>query len=218
MQAARIDPTFLAIEGVIGVGKSTLARKIAERLDARLVLEEVEENPFLASFYKDRRRYAFSCQLFFLLSRYRQQRTLGQRDLFSTRIVCDYLFQKDRIFAALNLDEAEMGLYEQILPLLERDLPTPDRVVYLQASVPTLLRRIERRGRSYEQGLDRAYLQELCEGYNRFFFHYDAAPLLVVNTDSIDFVESPEDLEDLWMRIREHASGTLYYNPQGPAR
>ncbi|MBD3163523.1 MAG: AAA family ATPase, partial [Candidatus Eisenbacteria bacterium] len=177
------DPTFLAIEGVIGVGKSTLARMIAERINGRLVLEEVEENPFLESFYRDRRRYAFSCQIFFLLSRFRQQRALRQPDLFETRIVCDYLFRKDRIFAALNLDEDEMALYDQILPLLERELPRPDRVVYLQAGLETLLRRIDRRGRTFEKDMDPEYLRELGEAYNRFFFHYDEAPLLVVNTD-----------------------------------
>jgi deoxyguanosine kinase len=209
------DPGFLAIEGVIGVGKSTLSRRIAERLHARLVLEEVEENPFLEGFYQDRRRYAFQCQMFFLLSRYRQQRVLGQLDMFERRIVCDYLFRKDRIFATLNLDESEMGLYDQIWPLLERELPRPDRVVYLQASLETLLRRIEMRGRTFEQGIDPDYLRSLGEAYNQFFFHYDDAPLLVVNTDAIDFVESPEDFEDLLTRIREHTAGTLYYNPVG---
>lgn len=209
------DPVFLAIEGVIGVGKSTLARLIAERVNGRLVLEEVEENPFLGSFYKDRRRYAFSCQIFFLLSRYRQQRALRQSDLFETRIVCDYLFRKDRIFATLNLDEDEMVLYDQILPLLERELPRPDRVVYLQAGLETLMRRIERRGRSFEKNLDPEYLRELGEAYNQFFFHYDEAPLLVVNTDAIDFVENPEHLDDLVTRIREHRSATLYYTPVG---
>jgi len=209
------DPTFLAIEGVIGVGKSTLARRIAERIQARLVLEEVEENPFLEPFYRDRRRHAFQCQLFFLLSRYRQQRALRQPDLFETRIVCDYLFRKDRIFALLNLDDDEMGLYDQIWPLLERELPRPERVVYLQASLETILRRIEQRGRPYEQGIDPEYLRALGESYNQFFFHYEEAPLLVVNTDAIDFVESPEDLEDLVERIREHTAGTLYYTPLG---
>lgn len=212
------SPGFLAIEGVIGVGKSTLARRIAERLTARLVLEEVEENPFLESFYEDRKRYAFSCQLFFLLSRYRQIRMLGQPDLFQSRIVCDYLFQKDRIFATLNLDDAELNLYDQILPILQRDLPRPDRVVYLQASLETLLRRIERRGRAYEMGIDPGYLRELSEAYSRFFFHYEEAPLLVVNTDSIDFVESPGDFEDLLARIREHTAGTLYYTPVSTER
>jgi deoxyadenosine/deoxycytidine kinase len=209
------DPAFLTIEGVIGVGKSTLARMLGERLEARVVEEEVEENPFLEPFYRDRRRYAFSCQIFFLLSRYRQQRALRQPDLFQSRIVCDYLFRKDRIFATLNLDEDEMVLYDQILPLLERELPRPDRVVYLQASLETLLRRIERRGRPFEKDMDPDYLRALSEAYNHFFFHYEEAPLLVVNTDAIDFVENPEDLEDLTRRIRQHVSGTLYYTPLG---
>jgi deoxyguanosine kinase len=209
------DPTFIAIEGVIGVGKSTLTRRLAERFQARVVLEEVEENPFLASFYHDRRRFAFQCQIFFLLSRYKQQRTLMQPDLFERRTVCDYLFRKDRIFALLNLDEAEMSLYDEIWPLMERDLPRPDRVVYLTASMETLLRRIEQRGREFERGISQEYLRELSESYNRFFFHYEEAPLLVVNTDKIDFVANPDDLEDLILRIREQTSGTLYYSPDG---
>ncbi len=212
------DPTFIAIEGVIGVGKSSLARRLAERLQGRLVLEEVEENPFLAGFYRDRRRYAFPCQLFFLLSRYRQQRALMQPDLFERRTVCDYLFRKDRIFALLNLDEAEMGLYDEIWPLLERELPRPDRVVYLQASIETLMRRIDQRGREFERGIDPEYLRELSESYNRFFFHSDESPLLVVNTDAIDFVSNPDDLEDLIRRIREQTAGTLYYSPIGGSR
>ncbi len=208
-------PGFLAIEGVIGVGKSTLARALSERLRARLVLEEVEENPFLPGFYADRRRYAFQCQIFFLLSRYRQQRALGQADLFEERIVCDYLFRKDRIFAVLNLDDAEMALYDQIWPLMERDLPRPDRVVYLQAGLDTLIRRIERRGREFEKGIEPDYLRALGEAYNQFFFHYTDAPLLVVNTDAIDFVERPGDLDDLVSAILGHTCGTLYYTPLG---
>lgn len=215
--SARQDPAFLAIEGVIGVGKSTLARLLAERMDGRVVMEAVEENPFLEPFYRDRRRYAFSCQIFFLLSRFRQQRALRQPDLFENRIVCDYLFRKDRIFATLNLDEDELALYDQILPLLERELPRPDRVVYLQASLETLLGRIERRGRPFEKDMDPEYLRELSEAYSRFFFHYQEVPLLVVNTDAIDFVENPDDLNDLIDRIRRHDSGTLYYTPLGSA-
>lgn len=209
------DPTFIAIEGVIGVGKSDLARHLAERLQGRLILEDVEDNPFLLPFYHDRRRYAFQCQMFFLLSRYRQQKDLTQRDLFERRTICDYLFVKDRVFALLNLDEAEMALYDEIWPLLDRDLPRPDRVVYLQASLETLQRRIAHRGRPYERGIDAGYLKELSDAYNRFFFHYDEAPLLVVNTDAIDFVTNPDDLEDLIKVIREQTDGTLYYSPIG---
>jgi deoxyadenosine/deoxycytidine kinase len=209
------DPTFIAIEGVIGVGKSALARRLADRLQGRLVLEDVEDNPFLSRFYHDRRRHAFQCQIYFLLSRFRQQKELMQRDLFERRTICDYLFEKDRIFALLNLDEAEMALYDELWPLLARDLPRPDRVVYLQASVETLTRRIAQRGREYEGGIDSGYLKDLSEAYNRFFFHYDEAPLLVVNTDAIDFVANPDDLEDLIRVIRETSAGTLYYSPIG---
>ena len=154
---------FLAIEGVIGVGKTTLTRVLAERTGGTTVLEAVEENPFLASFYEDRRRFAFQTQLFFLLSRYRQQMALVQRDLFANAVVSDYLFQKDRIFASINLADAEMELYDQILPLLERDLPRPDRVVYLRADLAVLLSRIEKRGRPFEKRIDPDYLETLRE-------------------------------------------------------
>ena len=163
---------FLAIEGVIGVGKTTLTRVLAERTGGTTVLEAVEENPFLASFYEDRRRFAFQTQLFFLLSRYRQQMALVQRDLFANAVVSDYLFQKDRIFASINLADAEMELYDQILPLLERDLPRPDRVVYLRADLAVLLSRIEKRGRPFEKRIDPDYLETLREAYDYFFFHY----------------------------------------------
>ncbi len=205
---------FIAIEGVIGVGKTTLSRALAEKLGARQCLEQVEENPFLEMFYHDRRRYAFQTQLFFLLSRYRQMLVLRQRELFQSAVVSDYLFQKDRIFASINLSDAEMALYDQILPLLERDLPRPDRVVFLRADLPVILRRIEKRGRSFERGIDPEYLRSLDEAYNYFFFHYRAAPLLVVNTDHLDVVDRPEDREELIRRILAHEKGTAYYNPR----
>jgi deoxyguanosine kinase len=204
---------FIAVEGVIGVGKTTLAHALHEALNARVVLEAVEENPFLESFYKDRARFAFQTQLFFLLSRYRQQMSLLQQELFRSAVVSDYLFQKDRIFASINLSDAEMQLYDQILPLLERDIAKPDRVVYLRAELPVLLERIERRGRPFERGMDPDYLSVLREAYDYFFFHYSASPLLVVNTDRLDIVDRPEDRREVIGRILSHEKGTAYYNP-----
>lgn len=204
---------FIAIEGVIGVGKTTLADALARELGAACVLEQVEENPFLPDFYRDRARFAFQTQLFFLLSRYRQQMGLRQRDLFASAVVSDYLFQKDRIFAGINLSEAELQLYDQVLPLLERDLPRPDRVVYLRADLPVLLSRIENRGRSFERTMDPDYLRMLDQAYNEFFFHYRATPLLVVNTNALDVVGSERDRRDLIERILLHEKGAAYYNP-----
>jgi len=207
------DNRYVAVEGVIGVGKTSLARLLAERSQARLVLEEVEENPFLKDFYRDRAQYAFQTQMHFLFSRFQQQRSLRQMELFSERMVADYLFQKDRIFASLNLSERELALYDKMVGWLELDVMKPDVVVYLQAGTETLLDRISRRGRPYERDIERAYLAALNEAYNHFFFHYVEAPLLVVNTDSIDFVNRPEDFEDLSRRILTHRDGTVYYQP-----
>jgi len=209
------EKTYIAIEGVIGVGKTSLATMIAERLGARLVLEEAETNPFLDDFYKDRKRLAFQVQVYFLLSRYQQQRELLQRDMFFKRTVSDYIFQKDRIFANVNLEDREFGLYDRIAKVLEQDIAKPDIVVYLQASTEVLLKRIGKRARSCEKTMDPEYLQTLNEAYNYFFFHYTDAPLLVVNTSDIDFVETPEYVDVLLKRVEEHSDGTLYYTPLG---
>ena len=204
---------YLVVEGVIGAGKTSLARLLSERLEGRLVLEEVEENPFLKDFYRDRARFAFQTQMHFLFSRYQQQRNLRQMELFSERLVSDYLFQKDRIFAGLNLSERELALYERLVGWLELDVMKPDVVVYLQASPDMLLERIQRRGRPYERDMERDYIKQLVEAYNHFFFHYVEAPLLVVNTNGIDFVNNPEDFQDLEKRILSHRAGTVYYAP-----
>ncbi|MCH7760065.1 deoxynucleoside kinase [candidate division TA06 bacterium] len=204
---------YVSIEGVIGVGKTALAKRLAKRLRARLILEEVDENPFLSSFYRDMKTYALQTQLFFLLSRHRQQRELSQMDLFSQRVVTDYLFAKEKIFAYLNLDDHELTLYERIFSFIEKDAPTPDFVIYLQATPRELMRRIQERGRPYEQEIQLEYLVELSESYNRFFFHFDATPLLVVNVEEIDFVRKEEDFEDLYQEIQRPFSGTRFYVP-----
>ena len=207
------DNRYVVVEGAIGAGKTSLAKMLAERFQAKLVLEEVEENPFLKDFYKDRTRFAFQTQMHFLFSRYQQQRTLSQMELFSERMVADYLFAKDRIFASLNLSDRELALYEKMVGWLELDVMKPDVVVYLQASPDVLLERIARRGRPFERDVDRDYIKQLNEAYNHFFFHYLDAPLLVVNTSGIDFVNHPEDFDDLHKRILSHRQGTVYYAP-----
>lgn len=204
---------YVAIEGVIGVGKTSLARLLAERFRARLVLEEPEANPFLADFYKDPRRYAFQTQMFFLISRYKDLRDRVHPDLFHEGIVADYLFQKDRIFANLNLSDRELMLYDAIAPHLESEVPAPDLVVYLQASPERILERIQQRGRPYEKLMDPKYTATLAEAYNYFFFHFRDAPLLVVNTDEMNFVDRTNDLEDLIARIVSHKEGVAYVNP-----
>jgi len=204
---------YIVVEGVIGVGKTSLSRLLGERLKAQLVFEEVEENPFLKDFYKDRARYAFQTQMHFLFSRYHQQRNLRQGDLFRDRTIADYLFQKDRIFAGLNLSDRELALYEKLVGWLELDVVKPDIVVYLQANPDTLMARIARRGRPFERDMSRDYISQLNEAYNHYFFHYIEAPLLIVNTNTIDFVNNPEDFEDLLKRIVSHRQGTVYYTP-----
>ncbi|GAO04101.1 deoxynucleoside kinase [Anaeromyxobacter sp. PSR-1] len=208
-------PRYIAVEGPIGVGKTTLAQVLAERLGARLVLEEAEANPFLPAFYADRKKHAFQAQVFFLLSRFQQQQVLFQQDLFSSSTVADYLFAKDRIFATLTLEPAELALYRQIHELLGPRVVRPDLVIYLQARTDVLLSRIKKRGRDFERGLDPAYVEALAKAYNDFFFHYEDTPLLVVNTSDIDVESEPEDLEALLAVIRKHRKGTQHYVPLG---
>lgn len=207
-------PNYIAVEGVIGVGKTSLANMLAERFRAKVVLEEVETNPFLSQFYSDRRSFAFQTQIFFLLSRFRQQQQISQQELFGQGLVSDYLFAKDKIFAYLNLDDNEIKLYEHLWGLLERSILKPDLVVYLQASVDLLMRRVKRRGRPFEHGLSKEYLAELSEAYNHYFFHYTETPLLVVNVNDLDFVNNEADFEDLVAQICAPHPGTRYYVPK----
>jgi deoxyguanosine kinase len=205
---------YIAIEGVIGVGKTTLARMLSDRLGARLVLEKFEENPFLPNFYKDPEHYAFQTQIFFLLSRYRQQQELFQADLFHSHIVSDYIFEKDKIFAYLTLRDDELKLYENLLGAIEKTIPPPDLVIYLQSSNDRLMTNIKKRAREMEKYMSDEYIKELNEAYNYFFFRYKSTPLLIVKATDIDFVNNPEHFEDLLTQIlRPNKAPVEYYNP-----
>jgi deoxyadenosine/deoxycytidine kinase len=206
---------YIAVEGPIGVGKTTLARALGQEFDARVVFEQVEENPFLRRFYEEPRTFAFQAQLFFLLSRYRQQRQLAQQDLFNQSTVSDYLFAKDHIFAQINLESDELALYRQLFNLLNSRLPKPDLVVYLQARGEVLFERLRKRDRDYERRITPAYVDKIAEAYRDFFFYYDETPLLVVDSSEVDFVANPDDLTDLIREIRAMGPGVQHYIPLG---
>jgi deoxyadenosine/deoxycytidine kinase len=208
-------PRYIAVEGPIGVGKTVLAEALASQLDARLVLEQADENPFLAGFYADRKKYAFQAQLFFLLSRFQQQQVLFQQDLFTQSTVSDYVFAKDRLFAALTLPPDELALYERVHDLLGARTVKPDLVVYLQARTDVLLARIRRHGRELERSIDPGWLDQLAKAYSDFFFHWEETPLLVVNTSDVDLDSSSRDLEALLTVIRKHRKGIQHYVPMG---
>jgi deoxyadenosine/deoxycytidine kinase len=207
-------PYHIAIEGTIGVGKTSLAGILGDRLEAKLILEEFEENPFLVEFYKDSDRFAFQTQLFFLLSRYRQQQQLQQTDLFTKTLISDYMFVKDRLFAALNLDDKEMSLYNTVARILEKNVASPDMVIFLQSDTDRLMQNIKLRGREYEKLIDWKYIDALNQMYNEYFFRYDDSPLLIINTNDIDFVNNKDDLEEIIEFIRTPGEGTRYFNPK----
>ena len=204
---------YIAIDGPIGVGKSSLSKLMAKKLGARLVLEEFEENPFLPDFYKDPERYSFQTQLFFLLQRYRQQQELRQVDMFQKLLMTDYMFVKDRLFASLNLNEKEMQLYDTVANLLERNVIKPDLVIYLQADTDTLMKNILKRGREMETNITYEYIDALSQVYTEYFFRYQETPLVIINTNNIDFVNDENDLEEVIKYIRQPVSGTKFFNP-----
>jgi deoxyguanosine kinase len=207
-------PGFIAVEGPIGVGKTTLARTLARELGARLVLEDISGNPFLPQFYRDPDKQAFPVQIYFLLTRFKQQRELAQQDLFAQKTVSDYLFAKDRIFAALNLTPDEMALYEQVYKLVDSTLPRPDLVIYLSARLPVLVERLRQRNWDFERYLSLEYLERVAAAYRDFFFYYDDAPLLVVDSSESDFVSDPEDIAALIAEIGRAGPGVQHYVPK----
>ncbi|MBZ5588534.1 MAG: deoxynucleoside kinase [Acidobacteriia bacterium] len=214
MNPVTLAARHIAVEGPIGVGKTSLVELLASRFEGVKILEDVA-NPFLEPFYRGKEGAAFQVQLFFLLSRHQQHVELSQMDLFTRLVVSDYTMSKDRIFARMNLDDEEFRLYDRLYRLLTARLPRPDLVIYLEAGVETCMRRIRMRGREFERGMDPEYLQKLKDAYNAFFFRYSETPLLVVNTDEIDFVNKAEDFENLIQQIARTRQGTQVYVPLG---
>ena len=211
------DARYIAIEGPIGVGKTALARRLAASLSAELVLEEVEENPFLERFYRDGRSAALPAQMFFLFARARQVEDMRQSDLFTATRISDYLFTRDRLFAELNLDVEELKLYDQIVANLKVEPPVPDLVIYLQASVDSLMQRLARRNATYDRFVDRSYLEKLTDAYARFFHTYDEGPLLIVNASVIDPVNNDADYQQLFQQIERTTGGRHFFNPVAAA-
>ena len=209
----KINLEYIAIDGVIGVGKTTLTNMVVKRFNGKAIYEEVEENPFLADFYEDPKRFSFQTQMFFLLSRYRQQQEIPQRELFHQLIVADYTFYKDKIFAHLNLEDRELFLYEKVANLLERDIIKPDLVVYLKSTPERLMQNIKKRGRVFEKTISFDYIQSLNKAYNSFFNYYNETPLLIINTTTMDFVDKKSDFEEIVRLILSNIKGSYIYNP-----
>ncbi|MBS1518379.1 MAG: deoxynucleoside kinase [Bacteroidetes bacterium] len=206
---------YIAIEGVIGAGKTSLAKKLSERLNAKLILENFEDNPFLEKFYKDPVSYAFHTQMYFLMSRYKQLQEVKQIDMFHEYFVADYIFEKDKIFAYLNLQDDELKLYEKIVSLIERNIVVPDLIIYLQSTLERLMKNIRHRDRDIEKEIREDYIKDLNEGYNYFFFRYKATKVLIVNSAEIDFVNNEKDFEELIAEIlKPEHSAIEFYNPQ----
>ena len=213
LQSENHSPRFIVVEGPIGVGKTSLAKRLAKRFSAELILEHVDENPFLDQFYKSGRNVALPAQLFFLFQRTRQLELLCQSDMFTPVRIADFHVAKDKLFAELNLSKDELELYSQIYEKLDVEIPTPDLVIYLQASVDALLSRIAQRGVPYERMIDRAYLEKVADSYARFFYEYDEAPLLIINASLIDPVNNDADFDALYEQVRRISGGRHFFNP-----
>ena len=209
----KLSSYHICIEGTIGVGKTSLAKLIAEEMEAKTVFEQFEENPFLGDFYSDKQRYAMQTQLFFLLSRYKQQQDLQQIDMFTKAIISDYMFDKDRLFAALNLSDMELDLYNRIANELQKNIVYPDLIIFLQSDTDRLMYNIKIRGREFEKNIDWQYIDELNQIYNEYFFRYDKGPLVIINTNDIDFVNNKNDLDEIINFIKQPSEGTRYFNP-----
>ncbi len=209
---------YIVVEGPLGVGKTSLAMLLAEKINGKTILEETEGNPFLANFYKDPIKFAFQTQLFFILRRFQKQEEINQIDIFKRVVISDFLFDKDRIFARLNLDDREFSLYEQIFHLLKVRTLKPNLVIFLQARTDILKERIKKRDRDYEKSINLKYLDQINQAFNEFFFHYTETPLLVIDASEIDFVNVPSDFDNLIVEIEKMEKGTKYYVPLGSRR
>jgi deoxyadenosine/deoxycytidine kinase len=208
-----MEQHYIVVEGPLGVGKTSLAKRLSERLNGQLLLEDLDENPFLPGFYKDPKNFRFKAQIYFLLRRFQQASEVNQINLFERVVISDYLFQKDRLFATTNLDDGELWLYDQLFNLLRPRVAMPDLVIFLQARTEVLMDRIRSRGRKYERAIGADYVDRINRAFNDFFFHYDDSPLLVINASEIDFVHVPADLDDLVEKIKKMKKGTQYYVP-----